>query len=863
MSTPVVFRIGNRNTAGRFPVTCVISRSGSDLPTVITGDLPDLSSLEQSWQMLHDTYREVLFQMRQTLPVRAVFDDLPAEPSLPSDVGELAQALQDAFGVLASDTGAHNLELQIQGIVGEQPVHLLLEAEDPSLQKLPWQLWRLISQRSAGALSLRNTNAHSVSKDASISVKSPIKILAVIGDSEGINTQADLSILRSLKGVVVEEPPGDPNTSMLERLVNALNTGEYDVLFYAGHSFSRQFRVNSGNFPNISISGLAAPLRNAVARRLKLAIFNSCDSQGLARDLLNIGVPYVIAMRAPIPDPVAHKFLRRFGELFFTRGEALHVAVRKASEDLLGIENECPCASLLPVLHQSSAALPTMQIFTKKQTPRWPFYLGGSLLTLALVAAGVKFLETRSEPSIDVYASNYLSYGEESIIAPNLPLQATNDERLSFNEAMSGKSDCQTQFLNKFKNNSGSAADDPTQCYEGLLSAWKNDPETLVFKNNSLLLDKKLEDGNVKVYTVAVPLQVESGSIRNSSLEILRGVAQAQEEMNRNIDTQKWGLRVVIAREDGGTRDLAQALTMIPDVIGIIGHFTSEGMGDASPIYKDAGIPHITATATDDNLANANNPYFYRVVPNNTELAQRMLRYISSKRSRVGQRLVEQKVATFITDKDSYSQNLGTVFNKEFRFNGGKVVPEITPFPENGESTYDLSPEVNQALRSGANIFVLLPNSDNRGNALDAVAAISEASQSQRKDTLVLGGDSLFGDDPLNKRSDGLAVVSPWNCFQEQNRSVCNQARTLWGAETNAWRTGLAYKATQTFGNAFTELSKTAQNTEDPNDLRTQVNRLLKPNFDSNGNARIRETDIDMLVVQCSPQSCTWIPSLD
>jgi hypothetical protein len=61
-------------------------------------------------------------------------------------------------------------------------------------------------------------------------------------------------------------------------------------------------------------------------------------------------------MRYPVPDRVAHEFLKHF-LWAFERNDSLYLAIRQAREQLQGIEDQFPCASWLPVLCQNPAVL--------------------------------------------------------------------------------------------------------------------------------------------------------------------------------------------------------------------------------------------------------------------------------------------------------------------------------------------------------------------------------------------------------------------------------------------------------------------------------------------------------------------------
>ncbi|NJL10173.1 MAG: hypothetical protein HC908_08410 [Calothrix sp. SM1_7_51] len=57
-------------------------------------------------------------------------------------------------------------------------------------------------------------------------------------------------------------------------------------------------------------------MTKAIQKGLKLAIFNSCEGLGLARQLASLHIPQVIVMREPVPDKVAQEFLKYFLQFF-------------------------------------------------------------------------------------------------------------------------------------------------------------------------------------------------------------------------------------------------------------------------------------------------------------------------------------------------------------------------------------------------------------------------------------------------------------------------------------------------------------------------------------------------------------------
>lgn len=91
---------------------------------------------------------------------------------------------------------------------------------------------------------------------------------------------------------------------------------------------------------------------------LQVAIFNSCQGLGLARDLADLHLPVTIVMREPVRNRVAQEFLKYFLTAYARDRKTLYLAVREARERLQGLEKKFPGASWLPVIYQNIAARP-------------------------------------------------------------------------------------------------------------------------------------------------------------------------------------------------------------------------------------------------------------------------------------------------------------------------------------------------------------------------------------------------------------------------------------------------------------------------------------------------------------------------
>ncbi|WP_249070885.1 CHASE2 domain-containing protein [Argonema antarcticum] len=237
----------------------------------------------------------------------------------------------------------------------EEAIRLLIRTEDSHLQKLPWHLWDFFERYPLAEVALSAKKFEATKKSNSVQEKPRVKILAILGHSAGLDIERDRGLLESLPNaevVFLVEP-------QRQQINDRLWEQPWDIIFFAGHSETEGetgiIYINSTE--SLTINELWYALRKAVEQGLKLALFNSCDGLGLARQLDDLHIPQMIVMRELVPDRVAQEFLRNFLTAFVA-GKSFYLAVREARERLQGMEGEFPCATWLPVICQNPAEVP-------------------------------------------------------------------------------------------------------------------------------------------------------------------------------------------------------------------------------------------------------------------------------------------------------------------------------------------------------------------------------------------------------------------------------------------------------------------------------------------------------------------------
>ncbi len=310
--------------------------------------------------------------------------------------------------------------------------------------------------------------------------------------------------------------------------------------------------------------------------------------------------------------------------------------------------------------------------------------------------------------------------------------------------------------------------------FEAALAANRNDPEALIYRNNAQI-------GNQPAHLVAVAVPI--GSSVNSALEILRGVAQAQTDINQAGGINGVPLQVMIADDNGDpdtSRQVAEALAANRDVLGVVGHFGSDSTLAAGEVYQANGLTAISPTSTSMSISELGDAVF-RTVPSDRFTAAALSRHMVNT-------LQQQNAAVFFNANSDYSRSLKDEFTTALYGDGGQIVGEF----DLGSSGFNAGQSVNQARQQGAEVLVLAANTATLDQALQVMSV-------NRQEITVLGGDSIYNPRVLQEGGApavGTIVAVPWHILFDPQSDFAQTSRQLWGGDVN-WRTAMAYDATQ------------------------------------------------------------------
>jgi CHASE2 domain-containing sensor protein len=346
----VVLRMGEGSFETGFPVTVQIGEE-ADRPSVETqGKLPPNPAITKHYENWQVTYRNLGLRSRLQAPAGQI-----TNVSIIQDCYNAAQQLQHALNTwLQADSFRPVRERLLEKLLPSEEIRFILQMELPQLQRLPWHSWELLDRYPKAELAISAPVYERISHPTSIASK--IRILAILGNSQGIDIQADRDLLANLPDAEVTFLVEPDRKALTDKLWEQ----PWDIFFFAGHSTSQtdgsgQMHLNPTD--SLTIRQLKFALKRAVEQGLKLAIFNSCDGLGLARELADLQIPEVIVMREPVPDRVAQEFLKYFLSAF-AQGNSFYLAVRIARERLQALEDQFPCATWLPIICQNPAVSP-------------------------------------------------------------------------------------------------------------------------------------------------------------------------------------------------------------------------------------------------------------------------------------------------------------------------------------------------------------------------------------------------------------------------------------------------------------------------------------------------------------------------
>lgn len=303
----------------------------------------------------------------------------------------------------------------------------------------------------------------------------------------------------------------------------------------------------------------------------------------------------------------------------------------------------------------------------------------------------------------------------------------------------------------------------------------RNEPESLIYLNNA-----NVANSNPLKIAVSVPI----GSNLNIAKEILRGVAQAQNEVNKSGGINGTPLQVAIANDENDSeiaKQVADEFVKDPSFLAVVGHNASNASVAAAPVYQKGKLVMISPTSFSNQLSGIGS-YIFRSVTN--------IRFVAEPLSKYAAETGNIKNIAICFDSNAPDQ---VSFKDEFILalpaDKAKVVNINCNF---AADNFNAKNAVSQAISNGADSLLLAPHVDRINRAVE----VAQANNGRLK---LLGSPTLYTIQTIQQGKsvfNGMVLAVTWHPKAIPGNSFAENAVKLWGGDVN-WRSATAYDATE------------------------------------------------------------------
>lgn len=368
----------------------------------------------------------------------------------------------------------------------------------------------------------------------------------------------------------------------------------------------------------------------------------------------------------------------------------------------------------------------------------------------------------------------------------------------------------------------------------------RKDPETLIYMNNALLKATKADYHTIAVI-IPVPINEKGRAEIDLPQEILRGVAQAQTEINfklfnaeiyRNLKDLDFpenqaikgkGLQVIIA-DDANLKEeaiaRANSLIKLAGTLGAIGHYTNQTTAHTVDIYNQNHLVLISPGSTTEEVKENHRKFFFRTVPRTKVSVEVFTKYLIEKQG-------QTKVAGFYNASRESTSTFWEEFRKQFRERGGTIA-NITEF-DLSKSDFDVKKAIQEVRKAGETektTIVLSPS--HVPIAVNNAMALFQANLDR---SWVVGTGGIYSQKTLEAASqlpsfEKMAAAVSWHPLNSPNQNFLEDTRKLWKGDVSH-RTALTYDAAKT-------LIQAIEMQQQPSREGMQKT-MADPNFSANG----------------------------
>jgi hypothetical protein len=310
---------------------------------------PELQELLHQWQVLYPTAIQTLSHGLNQSPI---FDTDTVTNVSTQDLTTLNYHFKTginnwlSFGDFARIDRRLRTDLNVL-----DRILTIVVSEQLQIWQLPWHFWDLFDDYRDAVEVFSKPQVNDV-RSVEPQHNGKVNILALSGRDPRLNLNTDF--LKNLPQAYAQPLETNSATEIAEQLNQSDRS--WDIFIFNGHGNTTTYNscldgvIYLDNQTQIEISRLKIEIKIAVDRGLQIAIFNCCNGLGLAEQLSDLHIPYIIVMREIIPNQCAQDFLKQLLTQY-SRGSSFPAAFRQARESLrLSAGGFAQFADWLPIL---------------------------------------------------------------------------------------------------------------------------------------------------------------------------------------------------------------------------------------------------------------------------------------------------------------------------------------------------------------------------------------------------------------------------------------------------------------------------------------------------------------------------------
>ena len=400
-----------------------------------------------------------------------------------------------------------------------------------------------------------------------------------------------------------------------------------------------------------------------------------------------------------------------------------------------------------------------MKTATPKSTPP-PSQKSPLILALKLLGIGVLGLVIYAQFFGSLSIKNRISKGDR-LLLPGFAQSRAQADRKAGIEAMAQKNFAQADLA-----------------FGAARAMEKNDPEILIYKNNARAMARA--EGNLDaILTIAVSVPISTNP--NVAQEILRGVAQAQDERNAQDGISGKLLQVTIA-DDGNEANAAIQIATIfaddPQILGVIGHNASDASLAAAPIYEAQNLVMISPSSSANRLTNFGS-YIFRTVPGTRFMSDPLAEYaVKTLKSKKVGLCYDAKAVDNLSFKDDFVASVVGQGSEIVDVGCDIAAPNFNP-----------TEALSRLTQQNADSLLIAPHIDR----LDLAIQLAKANQRRLP---LLSSATLYTSQIFEGKEMLKDLVLPVLWHPSTYPVFAKRASEYWNGTVN-WRTATAYDAAQ------------------------------------------------------------------